>query len=76
MDRTDILPNYPFRDDSLLLFDAFHLYVKEILAIYYSNLFLILDEEKKLKEDWEIQNWAKELICESNGSIKVNFWFL
>uniref|UniRef100_A0A6G3MGI1 Allene oxide synthase-lipoxygenase protein (Trinotate prediction) n=1 Tax=Henneguya salminicola TaxID=69463 RepID=A0A6G3MGI1_HENSL len=64
--RSDIIPIYPYRDDALLLFDAFHTYVKEILALYYDNL-------KKLKEDYEVQNWAKELTCSTGASIKGVF---
>ncbi|KII65885.1 Hydroperoxide isomerase ALOXE3 [Thelohanellus kitauei] len=61
--RTDILPIYPYRDDSILLFNAFHEYVKEVLMIYY--------DENKLKDDWEVQNWGKELTCSTGSSIKV-----
>lgn len=49
-----VLPNYHFRDDSLLIYDIIHTYVTNYVHIYYDNDNMLLD-------DWEIQNWAEEL---------------
>ena len=48
------LPNYYFRDDGLLLWDATKEYVEEILNIFY------LSDEDVL-EDPEIQDWFSEI---------------
>lgn len=49
-----ILPNYHFRDDSLLIYDIIRTYVTNYVNLYYEN-------DKMLLDDWEIQNWAESL---------------
>ncbi|XP_074661809.1 allene oxide synthase-lipoxygenase protein-like isoform X1 [Tubulanus polymorphus] len=57
VDDAKSLPNYHYRDDALLCYDAIKSYVTEIIDIYY-------DSGDTLKQDDEIQNWALEL-CKS-----------
>ncbi|KAF1743865.1 LOW QUALITY PROTEIN: hypothetical protein MXB_2522 [Myxobolus squamalis] len=72
--RSDILPHYPYRDDAILLFEAFHIYVKEILSIYYGiSITNNSDTPAKLADDWEVQNLAKELTCSTGASLKGVF---
>ena len=35
VDDKDALPDYPYRDDAILLHNAIHNYVKEIVNLYY-----------------------------------------
>ncbi|XP_077996559.1 allene oxide synthase-lipoxygenase protein-like [Glandiceps talaboti] len=50
----EVLPNYPFRDDALLVFDAIKDYVTDIVKGHY-------DEPDKISQDTELQSWASEL---------------
>lgn len=49
-----VLPNYHFRDDSLLIYDIIRTYVTNYVDLYYEN-------DKMLLDDWEIQNWAEDM---------------
>jgi len=49
------LPCYPFRDDSLLMYDAIEEYVTAIVNIYYD------DSNSKIREDAELQSWGQDL---------------
>ncbi|XP_074658773.1 allene oxide synthase-lipoxygenase protein-like [Tubulanus polymorphus] len=48
------LPNYHYREDALLCYEAIKEYVTEIIDVYY-------DDDEILKRDREIQNWAEEM---------------
>ena len=37
VDDTEAFPNYPYRDDALLIFDAIHVYVREVLESFYGT---------------------------------------
>ncbi|XP_047136967.2 allene oxide synthase-lipoxygenase protein [Hydra vulgaris] len=58
---TEILKNYFYRDDALLIHEAIVNYVTEILSRVY-------DTPDKLKTDYEVQNWAICLSDETNGA--------
>ncbi|XP_065667156.1 polyunsaturated fatty acid 5-lipoxygenase isoform X2 [Hydra vulgaris] len=58
---TTILKNYMYRDDGLLIHEVILKYVTEVLTTVY-------DTPEKLKEDYEIQNWAFCLTDEANGA--------
>ncbi|KAK7498738.1 hypothetical protein BaRGS_00010115, partial [Batillaria attramentaria] len=51
----NVLPCYHFRNDALLHYEAINKYVKKYVTLYY-------DTDEKLKEDWEVQAWAAELV--------------
>lgn len=38
MEDTEALPNYPYRDDALLIFEVIHDYVREVLEAFYGTL--------------------------------------
>ncbi|MCL4139875.1 UNVERIFIED_CONTAM: hypothetical protein GTU68_035281 [Idotea baltica] len=50
----EILPNYAYRDDSILLYNAIRKYVSKVVHHYY-------DSEDKLVNDWELKEWRLEL---------------
>ena len=37
----DAFPNYPYRDDAMLIFEAIHTYVREVLEAFYGKKFLL-----------------------------------
>lgn len=58
----NFLPDYPYRDDALLLWNAIKAYVSDYLNLYYISPVQILD-------DPELQNWVNKLISPSGGSV-------
>lgn len=40
VDDTEALPNYPYRDDALLIFEVIHDYVREVLEAFYGKHWL------------------------------------
>jgi len=54
------LPEFPFRDDTLLLWDAIRAYVRAFLSVYY-------DGDAAVRADWELQAWVNE-ITSPNGA--------
>lgn len=50
----DRLPEFPFRDDTLLLWDAIRAYVRAYLACYYGG-------DGDVKADTEVQAWVEEI---------------
>jgi len=60
----DVLPNYHFRNDATLLWNAISEFVTEYVNYYYSD-----DNQPEgalLIQDHELQNWAAELVKEKN----------
>jgi len=37
VDDTEAFPNYPYRDDALLIFEAIYDYVREVLEAFYGK---------------------------------------
>ena len=37
VDDTEALPNYPYRDDALLIFEVIYDYVREVLEAFYGE---------------------------------------
>lgn len=56
------LPDYPYRDDGLLVWNAIHTWVRAYLGSYYTS-------EQQLLEDKALQNWAQELVSEQGGRL-------
>ena len=54
VDDKDLLPNYYYRDDGILIWDAIESYVREIIGIFYKS-------DDDVKEDTEVQNWTNEV---------------
>ena len=50
----DRLPQFPFRDDTLLLWEAIHRYVGDYLRLYYQT-------DQDVSADHELQGWIHEL---------------
>ncbi|MEK0194153.1 MAG: lipoxygenase [Oscillatoriales cyanobacterium] len=57
------LPDYPYRDDGRLIWDAIHTWVGSYLSIYYTS-------DHQLLEDKALQNWAQELVSDQGGRLK------
>lgn len=51
----EALPDYPYRDDGLLLWHAIHAWVVEYVGIYYPN-------HDDIAGDYELQAWVQELV--------------
>ena len=58
----DLLPEYPYRDDSLLYWTAIEKWVADYLTIYYPN-------EGDPQADTELQAWHAELISQEGGRV-------
>jgi len=63
VDDTSRLPDYPYRDDALLLWQATETYVKDYLSLYYTS-------DADVNEDTELQAWVRKLMSPEGGSIK------
>ena len=59
----NFLPDYPYRDDALLLWNAIKTYVSDYLSLYYTSPVDILD-------DTELQGWVNKLISPEGGNVK------
>jgi len=57
------LPDYPYRDDGRLIWDAIHTWVGAYLRIYYTS-------DQQVLKDQDLQNWAKELVSDQGGRLK------
>jgi len=61
VDNSDQLPDYPYRDDALLVWNAISRWVGEYVAAYYAN-------DADVTGDYELKAWATELA--QSGKIK------
>ncbi|MBE9065623.1 lipoxygenase [Leptolyngbya cf. ectocarpi LEGE 11479] len=62
VDDIDRLPVYPYRDDSILIWDAIHSWVENYLQIYYAD-------DATVQQDTLLQTWAKELVAHNGGRV-------
>ncbi|MBG1242454.1 lipoxygenase family protein [Nostoc sp. NZL] len=62
-DDPAILPHFPFRDDGILIWNAVEKFVAEYLQLYYKT-------SQDLSDDYELQNWARELVAQDGGRVK------
>jgi arachidonate 15-lipoxygenase len=56
------LPDYPYRDDALLLWDAIHEWVSGYLGIFYL-------QDNDVINDHELQNWLAKLLSPDGGQM-------
>jgi arachidonate 15-lipoxygenase len=62
VDDPNVLPDYPYRDDALLVWNAISAWVKSYLSIYYVN-------NNDVIKDSELQAWAQEIISGNGGRV-------
>jgi arachidonate 15-lipoxygenase len=63
VESTAKLPNYPYRDDGLLIWNATQKWVRAYLSAYYTDA-------QKIANDQRLQSWSRELISESGGRLQ------
>lgn len=59
----NLLPNYPYRDDSLLYWRAIRRWVTAYLALYYQS-------DADVQQDRELTGWFSELIAQNGGRVR------
>ena len=62
VDDTNRLPDYPYRDDALLIWGAIGRWVKDYLSHYYKS-------DAAVQGDAELQNWVAELVAHDGGRL-------
>ncbi len=65
----DRLPNYPFREDTLELWQAIKKYVRNYLELYYHGANDV-ERSKVVQQDYELQNWVNEMTNPKYASVK------
>ncbi|WP_437581469.1 lipoxygenase family protein [Sorangium sp. So ce887] len=63
VDDVKALPDYPYRDDALALWNAVHAWVTAYVSVYYPTSADVL-------QDYQLQAWIAELASEDGGRIK------
>lgn len=63
VDDASKLPDYPYRDDALLLWNDIRAWVSDYLAIYYND-------DAAVRSDYELQAWVTELSSPEAGKLK------
>ncbi|HEY0766167.1 MAG TPA: lipoxygenase family protein [Pyrinomonadaceae bacterium] len=62
VDDTSRLPDYPYRDDALLLWGAINQWVENYVNHYYTS-------DAAVQGDTELQNWVTELVAHDGGRL-------
>lgn len=62
VDNPEQLPDYPYRDDALLVWDAIHQWVSAYVQVYY-------DSDQAVCQDTELQNWLADLLDPKKGGL-------
>jgi arachidonate 15-lipoxygenase len=62
VDDTSSLPDYPYRDDALLLWGAINQWVEDYVNHYYTS-------DAAVQGDAELQNWVAELVAHDGGRL-------
>lgn len=62
VDNHEALPNYPYRDDAMLYWDAIHQWVRGYVGLYYPK-------DQTIVEDFELQAWLREVAARDGGRI-------
>lgn len=63
VDDPELLPNYPYRDDALLIWNAIRSWVADYVRIYYTS-------DTDVQGDYELQNWVAEVSSRQGGRIR------
>jgi arachidonate 15-lipoxygenase len=63
IDDVQCLPNYPYRDDGLLIWDAIYEWVSSYLSLFYAN-------DSAVQNDAAIQDWIRDLTDPNGGQIE------
>lgn len=62
VDDASRLPDYPYRDDALLLWGAINQWVENYVNHYYTS-------DAAVQADTELQNWVTELVAHEGGRL-------
>ncbi len=62
VDEPHFLPDYPYRDDALLIWDAIHDWVSSYLKLFY-------EDDSAVQNNPEIQDWIKDLTDPKGGQM-------
>jgi arachidonate 15-lipoxygenase len=62
VDDPNLLPDYPYRDDALLIWQAINEWVTSYLKIFYPN-------DSAVDNDYKIQNWIQDLTAPNGGQM-------
>ena len=62
VDDASRLPDYPYRDDALLIWGAIARWVEDYVSHYYSS-------DAVIQGDTELQNWVAELVAHDGGRL-------
>ena len=65
VDNTEYLPNYPYRDDALLIWDAIYDWVSNYLKLFYA------DDGKDSTIDTKDNSWLQNWIADQDSKIAV-----
>ena len=60
VDSTTKLPDYPYRDDAMLIWEAIHQWVASYISVYYQS-------DRDVVNDSELQRWFESLIADDGG---------
>jgi len=63
VDDAEVFPNYPYRDDGLLIWGAIQDWVRNYLTLYYPS-------DSEVQQDRELQAWVAELISPDYGRLR------
>lgn len=61
--NVDTFPDYPYRDDALLLWQATEAWVRDYLGIYYNDDLAVI-------EDTELQSWYHDVTSQNGGCVQ------
>ena len=63
VDDPELLPDYPYRDDALLVWNAIGKWASDYLSIYYQT-------DADVQADGELQSWVAELLSHDGGRVR------
>lgn len=62
VDDASLLPDYPYRDDALLLWGAINRWMEQYINYYYAS-------DEAVQNDAELQSWVAELVAHDGGRL-------